>query len=168
MAKAPKAEPTLEELAHAQALRDVAIELRAIDDTIDYLESIRALKRANIRAELEARGLRSSETIVRGMKAALSPFDHRLHVPRARSEGMRERRGTTCRRVRDARERRLLERDLRRPHSGEDGAQSTARLLPAGQMRRGPGLWARADNVSSSKGRWTGEGLPTKIRFKVE
>jgi hypothetical protein len=42
MAKAPKAEPTLEELAHAQALRDVAIELRAIDDTIDYLESIRA------------------------------------------------------------------------------------------------------------------------------
>src|SRR5665213_1947363 len=75
MAKAPKAEPTLEELAHAQALRDVAIELRAIDDTIDYLESIRALKRANIRAELEARGLRSSETIVRGMKAALSPFE---------------------------------------------------------------------------------------------
>ena len=75
MAKAPKAEPTLEELAHAQALRDVAVELRAIDDAIDYLESIRALKRANIRAELEARGLRSSETIARGMKAALSPFE---------------------------------------------------------------------------------------------
>ena len=31
MAKAPKAEPTLEELAHAQALRDVAIEHLAPD-----------------------------------------------------------------------------------------------------------------------------------------
>lgn len=60
---------------HAQALRDVAIELRTIDDTIAHLDGIRAHKRTMIRGELEARSLRSSETIVRGMRAALVPFE---------------------------------------------------------------------------------------------
>lgn len=68
-------EPTLEERARADALREVAIELRAIDDTLDYLEGIRSHKRAILRGALEERGQRSSETIVRGIKLALSPFE---------------------------------------------------------------------------------------------
>jgi len=70
-----KPEPTLEERARADALREVAIELRAIDDTLDYLEGIRSHKRAILRGALEERGQRSSETIVRGIKLALSPFE---------------------------------------------------------------------------------------------
>jgi len=70
-----KPEPTLEERARAEALRQVAIELRAIDDTLDYLDGIRSHKRAILRGALEERGLRSSETIVRGIRLALSPFE---------------------------------------------------------------------------------------------
>ena len=68
-------EPTLEERARAEALREVAIELRAIDDTLAYLEGIRSHKRAILRGALEERGLRSSETVVRGIRLALSPFE---------------------------------------------------------------------------------------------
>jgi hypothetical protein len=70
-----KPESTLEERAVAEALREVAIELRAIDDTLDYLDGIRSHKRAILRGALEERGLRSSETIVRGIRLALSPFE---------------------------------------------------------------------------------------------
>ena len=68
-------EPTLEECARAEALREVAIELRAICDTLEYLEGIRSHKRAILRGALEERGLRSSETVVRGIRLALSPFE---------------------------------------------------------------------------------------------
>ena len=70
-----KVEPTPEERARADALRDVAIELRAIEDTLDYLDGIRSYKRAILRGALEAKGQRSSETIVRGVTLALSPFE---------------------------------------------------------------------------------------------
>jgi hypothetical protein len=68
----PKSEPTLEERAHAEALREVAIELRAIEDTLGYLDGVRSYKRAVLRGALEYKGQRSSETIVRGVKLALS------------------------------------------------------------------------------------------------
>jgi hypothetical protein len=70
-----KLDPTPEERARADALREVAIELRAIEDTLDYLEGIRSHKRAILRGALEAKGQRSSETIVRGVQLALSPFE---------------------------------------------------------------------------------------------
>jgi hypothetical protein len=70
-----KSEPTPEDRSRADALRAVAIELRAIDDTLEYLEGIRSYKRAILRGALEERRQRSSETIVRGIKLALSPFE---------------------------------------------------------------------------------------------
>jgi hypothetical protein len=70
-----KAEPTLEERMRSDALRAVAVELRAIDDTIGYLDGLRSHKRSILRGALEAKGQRSSETIVRGVRLALSPFE---------------------------------------------------------------------------------------------
>ena len=70
-----KAEPTLEERARTDVLREVAVQLRVIEDTLDYLDGIRSHKRAILRGALEAKGQRSSETIVRGVRLALSPFE---------------------------------------------------------------------------------------------
>lgn len=70
-----RAEPTLEGRMKVDALREIAIELRAIEDTLDYLDGIRSHKRAILRGALEAKGQRSSETIVRGVRLALLPFE---------------------------------------------------------------------------------------------
>jgi len=55
-------------------LREIAIEAKALSDTIDYLDGILAWKRMQLRGALEKRGLRSSETIVRGLRVQLRPF----------------------------------------------------------------------------------------------
>jgi hypothetical protein len=49
--------------------------LRAIDDTLGYLDGVRSHKRAILRGALEEKGQHSSETIVRGVRLALSPFE---------------------------------------------------------------------------------------------
>ena len=59
----------------ASVLRQVAIEAKAVSDTIDYLEGILAVKRAQLRGALEKRNLRSSETLVRGVRMQLRPFE---------------------------------------------------------------------------------------------
>jgi hypothetical protein len=55
-------------------LREIALEAKALSDTIDYLDGILAWKRMQLRGALEKRGLRSSETVVRGLRMQLRPF----------------------------------------------------------------------------------------------
>jgi hypothetical protein len=73
---APSARKTVKaEDPEAPILRQVAIEAKAVSDTIDYLEGILAVKRAQLRGALEKRSLRSSETLIRGLRMQLRPFE---------------------------------------------------------------------------------------------
>jgi hypothetical protein len=64
-----------EEQHHAAALADTAIEVRFLTDTIHYLQGILSHKRGILKAALEARGHKSSTTLVRGATLKLTPFE---------------------------------------------------------------------------------------------
>lgn len=65
--------PVLRPRAPDDRARDLLMELRALDDTIAYLEGIRAHRRSLVRGLLEATGHRSSTTLVRGVGIGLVP-----------------------------------------------------------------------------------------------
>ena len=64
-----------EDQHQAAALADAALEVRFLTDTINYLEGIVAHKRGILKAALEARGHKSSTTLMRGATLKLTPFE---------------------------------------------------------------------------------------------
>jgi hypothetical protein len=66
--------PSIPDPVRDARLREIAIEYRIVDDTIDYLRGIKSHLKAQLRGELERLEQRSSTTLVRGVTLQLKPF----------------------------------------------------------------------------------------------